>query len=72
MAKYTVTVSKSSGAVVTTQTAAIVVNADSDAAARRLALEQLADDASEIAWKATTAAPTTAPEPAHITTVVAD
>jgi hypothetical protein len=69
--QFQVDVSKSTGTVVSTATATITVNADSDTAARRVAMEMLADDSSDIAWTAIPAVATvpTANATAHVTAV---
>ena len=71
MPSYAIDFVKTTGTVTSQATATVSVSADSDAAARKLATEQLADDASEIAWTplANAAAVTLPGALAHITAV---
>ena len=65
---FTVDVTKTTGTILTTATAVLTVHADSDAAARRLAMEMLADDVGDVTWTAATPT-TTADGSMHITSV---
>ena len=71
MASFSIDFVKTTGTVTAQAVATVTVNADSEAAARKLATEQLADDASEIVWTALapSAAVTSGLSVAHITAV---
>ena len=65
---FTVDVTKTTGTVLSTSTTVLTIHADSDAAARRMALEMVADDAGDVTWTAATPT-TTADGSVHITSV---